>query len=369
MSQNLLDVGSLSEICTSEIGVVEHAGSAYEKVYWFARALIDEETGGKGADINAMTLLNRALDIEIESGAPDVNVAKKQIRAILEGKHRPGTKIAAKVARLADELDGLIESPIDLEVLRFTITHILIPTNILLQSVPTDDRSFAELIIRSHLEESQEAALIHVIETWDRLGSKGAMKRERDAIVAGFRILRRILDKMESEGRIGVIDSEQALTAFIQEFERRLSRGVRPKRAGRSLEDVTGVILDHFQISNYTDAPAHIRTAFEVDKMIQLADGWKLGVSCKRTLRERWKQAATLDTNLLDKHKIRNVLHVITYPGDLSKQKVMEIGHSRGVLYIPDDSDFYVTHRNDPELAGCLRPISRFISDLKSEWR
>ena len=133
------------------------------------------------------------------------------------------------------------------------------------------------------------------------------------------------------------------------------------------MEDVTGVILDHFGIRDYIDAPEHIKTVFEVDKMISLPDGWRIGVSCKRTLRERWKQAASLDLQRMDDEKLKSTWHVITYTSDLTVPKIQAIGESRGVVYIPDDDHFMRNHFADPTISDFVRPMTSFISDLKRE--
>ena len=129
---------------------------------------------------------------------------------------------------------------------------------------------------------------------------------------------------------------------------------------------MTGVILDHFEVEDFSDAPDHVKSAFEVDKLITLPSGWRIGVSCKRTLRERWKQAATLNAGILDESRIKSTWHVITLPGDLSVAKVEAIGESRGVVYVPDSSHFYQMHANNPELSTILRPMSSFVRDIRS---
>ena len=107
------------------------------------------------------------------------------------------------------------------------------------------------------------------------------------------------------------------------------------------------------------------KTVFEVDKLILLPDGWRIGVSCKRTLRERWKQAASLDVQTMDSEKLKSTWHVITYTSDLSVPKIQAIGKSRGIIYIPDNDHFLQTYSGDPAISNFIRPMSSFVSDLK----
>jgi len=348
-----------------EVKRIEQQKSPYENVYWFARALVSSEYGSVGSDTAKMLSLAQAIGTFLSIPEPKLVTSKQAAWNLMRKFHRSGTKAAGRIEKLIDFLDPLVTSIQDLFVLKFTIEHILIPTNELLRRVPSSDKEVAEELIRAYLDETGEAGLKDVILMWDQKGRRWCMERERFLIVAGFRLLREMLDDLLRDNRLNPIDADQTLTAFVQEFERRLVRGVRPGRAGRSLEDVTGVILEHFGIKNYVDAPEHVKTVFEVDKMILLPDGWRIGVSCKRTLRERWKQAATLDLQRMDAERLKSTWHVITYTSDLTVQKVEAIGESRGVVYISDDDHFFQNHFADPAVSAFIRPMTSFISDLE----
>lgn len=348
-----------------EIKQVKAQDSSYGKVYWFARALVGSEYGSEDSNTTNMLNLGQTIDTLLAVPQPKLGASKKAVWSFLREIHHPGTQAVSKVEKLIDFLDPLIDSPQDLRVLSFTISHIIIPTNELLRRVPSSDKEVVETLIRTYLEAEGEAGLKDVILMWDREGRRWCMKTERVVVVAGFRLLRETLDDLLRDEKLSRLDADQTLTAFVQEFERRLVRGVRPGRAGRSLEDVTGVILDHFGIKGYTDAPEHIKTVFEVDKLIPLPDGWRIGVSCKRTLRERWKQAASLDPQRMDEEKLESTWHVITYTSDLTVPKVRAIGESRGIVYIPDEDHFFQNHSDDPSISDFIRPMTSFISELK----
>lgn len=352
-----------------EIKQIKTLKSPYESVYWFARILVGSEYGNEGSNTTQMLELSGYIDTLLSVPQPKLETSKRVIWDFLHKLHRSGTQAASKVEKLVDRLDQLVTSPEDLSVLKFTIDHVIIPTNELLQRVPSSDKEAAERLIRVYLEEEGERGLRDVILMWDRVGQRWCMEAERVLIVAGFRLLRQSLDDLLHGKHISRIDADQTLTAFVQEFERRLVRGVRPGRAGRSLEDVTGVILDHFGIECFLDAPDHIKTVFEVDKMIPLPDDWRIGVSCKRTLRERWKQAASLDFETMDNEKLKSTWHVITLTSDLTITKIQAIGESRGIVYIPDDDHFLQNHAADPRISAFIRPMTSFISDLKKEIR
>lgn len=247
-------------------------------------------------------------------------------------------------------------------VLAFTCEHILIPTSDALRDIPDNDRKFAESIVQALLKTKGEAALPTVINLWDDLGSYGCMTAERTEIVRIFGLLRNHVRAMN----LNELEENLILTAFCQEFERRVGQK-RKGRAGRGVESVTSLILEHFEFSRTSEGPEHFTTGLEVDRWVKCKDGWYIGISCKRTLRERWKQAYTTDIDLLNRHKIKALWHVVTFDRDLSDDKLTEMGSHRARLYLADDSPRYLSASRHPGMSVYVRPISRFVSDLREE--
>lgn len=151
----------------------------------------------------------------------------------------------------------------------------------------------------------------------------------------------------------------------MQEIERRIGQK-RKQRAGGSLEDVTSVLLKHFSIPT-THKPAHFQADVEVDKWVKTADGWLIGISCKRTLRERWKQVSSADYSVLSRYKIKEIWHVITYSSDLSEDKLVTLGAGRQVFYLPDESPAYLQFSTHLGMEKYVRPMSQFVSDLRAQ--
>ena len=50
-----------------------------------------------------------------------------------------------------------------------------------------------------------------------------------------------------------------------------------------------------------------------------------IGISCKRTLRERWKQLSQADRGTLSRFKINELWHLITYDKDLTDDKIVRL--------------------------------------------
>lgn len=345
--------------------------SPWRNVYWFARALINtDQYGGVGSESKhiihlsaALRTIYDAIPAEDEQAKAEALISLKDAvrNALLSGR-RAGTKVSLQIEDLAAKLNERLKSIADVGVLIFTCEQVLIPLNAALDNIPNDDREFSETIVQEYLDAQGEAALPTVINMWDDFGVEGSLNAERQQIVTSFRALRQHLEAHKALYATG--DADYILTAFVQEFERRAGQK-RKGRAGGSLEDVTSVILNHFRIPT-THAPEHFQADIEVDKWIQTADRWLIGISCKRTLRERWKQVSSASAEVLSRYRIRELWHVITYSKDLTDDKLTTLGAGRQIFYLPDDSPAYQYFSKHQGMAAYVRPMSRFISDLRA---
>lgn len=251
----------------------------------------------------------------------------------------------------------------DVKVLIFTCEQVLVPLNNLIKDVPSNDRDFTKVIAEAYLKTQGEKALSTVINFWDDAGVEGSLTAERVLVVNAFSALRKSLE--DAKASYESEDRDYILTAFVQEIERRIGQK-RKQRAGGSLEDVTSVILKHFSIPT-AHKPEHFQADVEVDKWVKTGDGWLIGISCKRTLRERWKQVSSADYSVLSKYKIKEIWHVITYSSDLSEDKLVTLGAGRQFFYLPDESAAYLQFSNHQGMERYVRPMSQFISDLRAQ--
>jgi hypothetical protein len=340
--------------------------NSYENVYWFARMFVESDRYG-GVGRNSALLLNVSdLISKVVPQADDSTEIEKARSIVLAGVlsfFKNKTKARSMAERLCSDLKPMLERRIDFLVLALTLKHIVHPINEMLHRIPDSDTEFAESVIEAYLATKGEQGVKDVINLWDQLGVRGCLAAERAEVVTGLCILRntiQALDEMTEQ------DKDHILSAYVQEFERRVGQK-RKGRAGRSLEDVTGYILKFFEIPGIRDAPEHLRTSLEMDKLVKCSDGNFIGIACKRTFRERWKQQITTDLSILDKLKVKALWHVITYDRDLSDDKIREIGNFRGVLYLADDSQRFTSAREDTSIRNYIRPLSHFVDDLRNE--
>jgi hypothetical protein len=334
----------------------------WENVYWFFIMLMNSDKYGDiGKKTKAMLGVSYAIKSIIkmdEEGEEDkLELLDNAVRNAFLYNIQKDTHKYSRIENLCDDLSKRLLKIKDYKILSFVCEHIMVPINNLLDKIPNDDKIFAESIAKAFLDKKGSDGLATVINLWDDLGSQGCMAAERIQIVNGFKTLRENISDFLTKEEMDIV-----LTSFCQEFERRVGQK-RKGRAGRGLETVTSFILDYFNIKA-THAPEHFTTGLEIDKWIKTKDGWFIGISCKRTLRERWKQAYTTDVDLLNRHKIRELWHLITYDKDLSDDKITEIGSHRAVLYLPDQSPRLKHALKHPGMRDYVRPLTSFIDDL-----
>lgn len=342
--------------------------SPWNKVYWFARNLINtDKYGGIGSDSKLIAKLSSSLK-DIVDNKNDANekdlldLAKDTMKNILEERFQNARTRLSRVKLLLSNLYEEINSLDDLQVFILTCENIMLSVNDAIHNIPSNDKDFTEDFAKTYLDAHGENGLSDVINLWDDLGVKGCLTAERNEIINAFGVLRVLL-----QGNYGINDKDKdmVLTAFVQEFERRAGQK-RKGRAGGSLENVTTFILQYFNIPSCSE-PEHFQADIEIDKWVKTRDGWLIGISCKRTLRERWKQVSSADQNTLSKYRIKHIYHLITYDEDLSDDKITLLGGQRHIFYLRDDSRIFVHASSHVGLKDYVRPMTLFIQDLRKQ--
>lgn len=344
-----------------QIAVLENP---WRNAYWFARMFINgDKYGGVGKESKLLSEialgLRKVIEDKTQTDEIKVNLSKHIIKDLLSQRFARATSRTDRINLFFDDISKKLETIEDVVVFVATAESILIPINIALEGIPNDDKQYTEAIAKAYLDELGDSALATVIGFWDDAGVEGCLNAERVAVVREFTHLRRDIAMLPE------YEANMLLTAFVQEFERRLGQK-RKARAGGSLEDVTSFLFDYYKIKA-DKAPEHFQADIEVDKWIRCKDKWLIGISCKRTLRERWKQVSSATSEVLSKYKIKKVWHLITYDEDLSDDKLALLGGLRHVFYLHDNSRRLATLKDHIGLKDYVRPMSSFIDDLKKE--
>ena len=274
---------------------------------------------------------------------------------------RPDTKAHMLALNLVQRLDEDIKAVADVIVFCIAMKYVVAPINHALATVPSDDKKFCEVAAKNILDTFGEEKIALLIETWDNLGMKGCLDAERTSVIGSFVQLTKNLSTLKIPH--SKLDDAALMTAFVQEFERRLGQK-RKARGGSSLETVADFIFDYYGF-NSTSKPNHFDQDIEVDKWFKCRDGWVIGISCKRTLRERWKQLSQADRGTLSHFKIRGLWHLITYDRDLSDDKIVRLGEQSQIFYLPETSDTYKKCSTHPGMKNYVRSLKNFVRDIR----
>lgn len=342
--------------------------SPWRNTYWFARMLLNgDKYGAVGKKDKLLYELISRLNVIIAQTAltdsEKYNICKTDIINTLRDASKGGSKTIALTELLAEDIDSELKSINDILIFIITVQNVVLNINTAMSFIPSNDREFCDNTARSILDSLGEAGIDKVLNVWDNLGVRGCLDVERSVVVSEFIKLRAALSEVSLKRTD--IEDNILLTAFVQEFERRLGQK-RKSRAGNSLEDVATFIFNYYGFSSHPK-PDHFQTDIEVDKWFKCKDGWLIGISCKRTLRERWKQVSSADSNALSRYKIKEIWHLTTYDKDLSDDKITMLGQQRQIFYLSENSNVYKAASEHIGMKDYVRSLSRLISDIRKE--
>jgi hypothetical protein len=340
------------------------SNNPWYSAYWFSRMLINSDKyAAIGKEPKLLTLITSSLNLVASEnkGEAYLSLQKQVLRNIIEERYNKSKSKKPNVQHLLADLEKEITTQEIMNVFILTCEHILVPLQQAISNIPSDDKEYTLNIAKAYLGDKGKQGLVDVIALWDDLGVKGCLNAERTEIVRAFATLRVLL----SNKNIPENEKDIVLTAFTQEFERRAAQK-RKSRAGGSLEDVTNFIFDYFNIK-CAEKPEHFQTDIEVDNWIKTKDGWLIGISCKRTIRERWKQVSSADASILSKFKIKHIYHIVTYDDDLSDEKLTLLGSLRHIFFLPDNSRRLQYASNHIGLKDYVKPISSIIDVIQSQ--
>jgi len=342
--------------------------SPWRNAYWFARMLLNtDQYGAIGKKDTIMSSLVSEIEAVIEqqllTDKDKFKVCLNIIRNKIGSASRKGSKTANLYEDLLVALESELQSITDIIVFAVTIKYVVQPANVALNNVPSDDIEFCRTTAKNILDTLGKENVGKVISVWDTLGVRGCLDVERREIIREFTKLRANLNALSIPRT--ELEDNAILTAFTQEFERRAGQK-RKSRAGGSLEDISTFLFNYYGFKSH-EKPDHFQTDIEVDKWFKCKDGWSIGISCKRTLRERWKQVSSADGNALSRYKIKEIWHLITYDRDLSDDKITMLGQQRQVFYLADESPIYKHAKEHIGMRNYVRPLSQLIDDIKKE--
>ena len=347
---------------------------SWEKCYWFLRFFIDTNRfGALAKDSKRITNIYnnilssyKLLQNQEHSEDDKREILNNLLKETLFDNVNDNSKKHLSFSELFLQLQVLLKEPKDYFVLAITIKELLLPTNNAIEQVPTKESTdFARKFGKAVLDTKKESGLASLIRDWDIFTESLSLNKERDLIVKLFSTVRENISNEISKHSESINENELdiLLSAICQEYERRVGQK-RKQRAGNDLESVTEFIFNYFDIKT-AGSPEHFTTGLEVDNWIKDKKGWYIGVSLKRTLRERWKQTYTTEIGLLDRHKIKYVIHILNNDLDLSHSKITELGSYRHLFFMADNSAVLKELENHVAMKKYVFPMSSLISKIK----
>lgn len=181
----------------------------------------------------------------------------------------------------------------------------------------------------------------------DARGEHLNLSSQRDHAVA-------ILEEVES--KIPDDEKQKHESAIIQWYEMKCGQS-RKKNAGNVLERA---LDDIFQVSGIPSegSPEHLED-LEIDNKVSGPEG-TIGLSCKRTQRERLKQS--YPRQQLD--ELDEIWFVTLQLGDVSESRLKEMSEYPIRMYVPQDSKIWQDHGENEELEEVLYPAEEFLKDM-----
>lgn len=342
--------------------------SPFKNVYWFSHLLLSSEQFGALGRVKERQLLELVAVVENLSAQSNFSddekflLLKNTLLTEIPNIAVPGTKTHISASKLAQQLGRDVKTIDDVIIFCMVMKYVVAPINHAITLVPADDKKFCETAAKNILDTFGEEKIYSLIATWDDLGVKGCSDAERALLVEEFMRLVENLSALKIKH--ATFDDNLILTAFVQEFERLLGQK-RKARGGTSLETFIDFIFDYYGFKS-ASKPKNFNQAVDVDKWFKCRDGWFVGISCKRSLREHWRQLSQVDRETLTQFKIRELWHLITFDDDLSDDKIVELGDRGQIFYLPDESDVYKNYFAKPDTENYVRSLNNFVGDIRN---
>jgi hypothetical protein len=356
------------------------------KVYWFARDLVASEFGNYATkEIETLRRLSNQLealtgdDDDVEKAGLDhqaqltggstlegietVEDQKTFIRDEITGsvnetsggrvtkRYRQTEDLAERILRRIDDEDDVREFQIAIDAVVRT------------SEIQTTTASFGDDEIVEIVDETLQSddGTLDPSKSYDALfnvdfdGESYQLGAQRQPLVD---YVHSKMNELDEDPRIGEKEVARIISGIVQEYERRASQS-RASTAGDVLETGLQHIFDRFGIPATGD-PVHFGD-LEIDNEVDGPDG-SIGFSCKRTLRERFRQSLSREAEI----GVDEVWFVSLLMSDVSREKLEDISNDGSRIYVPRNSFVWNQYHDEEDLSYALRPADEFIEDVVS---
>lgn len=329
-------------------------------VYWFLRYLVASRYGNYASkEITQLRRLSSRIDTLIEED-DDLKSIKKEIEDIILGpvSKEYGDDISKRYRQTEDLVERIsrkISSKEAVKDLKIAI-KIVIRTTEIQEGMLQFGRDEIVKIIDETLNVNtgkrvDPSKAYDALYNVDMKGEEHQLGAQREALVEYSKeLMKKDYSDLDRDKRIRI------LTALSQEYERRAGQS-RSSTAGGVLETALQHLFDRFGIeaSGKTEHMGDL----EIDNKVEGPEG-SIGFSCKRTLRERFRQSLRRQSDI----GVDEIWFVALMMADISKDKVKNIGEDGGRIYVPRDSYVWNHYSDDQEVKDALYPADNFLEDI-----
>lgn len=336
------------------------------KVYWFARDLVASSYGSFAArETETLRRLSEQIKRDLDDRGltqeTDLEDIKMRIEESITGavnrmyggdiskRYRQTEDLAERVLRRIEEKD-------DIRELRVAIDAV-VRTGEILTTAP----SFGEEEIVSIVDETlqDDRGALNPSKAYDGLynvdfeGEAYQLGAQREPLVD---YVYEEIGEFRADPHINDREIARIISGIVQEYERRAGQS-RASTAGNVLETALQYIFHQFGIPA-SGNPAHFGD-LEIDNVVDGPNG-SIGFSCKRTLRERFRQSLSREAEI----GVDEVWFVSLMMADVSEEKIQDISNDGSRIYVPRDSFVWSQYHTDDHLSYTLRPADQFIRDI-----
>jgi hypothetical protein len=340
--------------------VSEYNGDPSEyKVYWFARDLVasrfgsyaTKETGTLRSLASELGDVGEEADVE-ELTATIENSILGSVSRLYGGdiskRYRQTEDLVERIRRRIDEKADIREFAVAAEA--------VVRTSEILEQAPRfGEEEIVEIVDRSLLDEhgvADPSLAYDALYNVDFEGEAYQLGAQRAPLIE---YVGELIQDLERHSGMDSDDVARIVSGIVQEYERRAGQS-RAATAGNVLETALQHVFDRFGIPA-TGTPAHFGD-LEIDNIADGPDG-TIGFSCKRTLRERFRQSLSRQAEI----GVDEVWFVSLLMADVSREKLRDIRNDGGRLYVPRESFVWERYVDD-DLGDTLRPADEFLQEV-----
>jgi len=335
-----------------------------DNIYWFSRDLVASNLGGFGSkEPEALSDLADRLEVQLSRGNQSADSLTREIKdTLLDSVNRTyGGDISRRYRQtedLAKRIRERVTGTNDIREFVFAARAVVRTSEILNQTASFERAQITDIVDRVLQDSSSStpdpSRAYEALKQVDIEGEAHQLGGQRVPLVE---YVQDLLNNHGSGGQGVSVEEARVVSAIAQEYERRAGQS-RSSTAGGVFEKALQRIFDRFDIPA-TGKPAHLGD-LEIDNRVTGPDG-DVGFSCKRTLRERFRQSLSREAEI----DVDEVWFVALLVGDVSSDKVSNIRDNSGRLYVPRESYVWERYKNDRSLTYALRPADEFVQDVR----